>query len=105
MTTWIIIDHAPKDRPVDLWGAQHTPEMSSHLMMVHSIYMRRWPDCKWSPCVMRPSGLQMNLSPGWYFRIKMYAGGDDTIDDWMQIYPTHFMLIPDGPVDIGREAT
>lgn len=98
MSVWTEIQFSPKaGTPVDLWGADQTEETSRSLMMAHEVYMRRWPDCHWSPRVRTDSGLLMNLPDGWYFRKTWHSRRDDLREDWKRIYPTHYMEIPKGP--------
>jgi len=98
MTVWVSIEHAKRDGTrYDLWAAQHDEETSRRLMMVHAVYLRRWPDCCWSPQVVRPSGLVMNLPDGWYAPVRQPPYWDGTAADWFRVYPTHFMEIPEGP--------
>lgn len=88
---WLTIDSAPKDRPVDLWGTNKTDAQCEGLMMDPRLYVRRWTDCRWhTPLKKTRLGLYIPTSdePAWYFQDG---------DNWVRIYPTHWMAIPSGP--------
>lgn len=72
MTMWIAIEHAPKDRPVDVWVPQ----------------LGRLPDAVWrsSDGIREP---EWCISDGY----DQWIG---TQDGW-GLEPSHYMLIPEGP--------
>lgn len=84
MSVWISIEHAPKDRPVDLWLANGEIGI-------------RVPNCKWGKYIDHANQSDANKKVGWCCYSELW-------DDWTVIETeaykiTHYMLIPEGPTD------